>query len=190
MESKESNYDVEQSDRNLKPIPRERAFLETFCYTVAQFQFDRARELGEKEKEMFKPAIGSVWMSLLSVLTSFTNVEKSYYTMAFVERKILRRETIKPLYLSLSSELKKHTTSGNQKTDAEAEILHGVEALALDLSKQLDQFIEARLKMIDFYEYMSKSGWNHINNTPEIIKAIPILAKSLVDVFIIRYLIQ
>ena len=173
MESKEENNDLEQSDGNLKTIPRERAFLETFCYTMAQFQFDRARELGEREKDLFKPVIGSIWMSLLSVLINLANVEKSYFTMAFVERKILRRETIKPLYINLSSELKKISTySGSPYQKTNPMIAHGVNALALDLSKQIDQFIEARLKMIDFYEFMAKSGWNHVNNTIELIKAI------------------
>ena len=37
--------DTTASQSHLKPIPKEQAFLETFFYTIAQFAFDRAREL-------------------------------------------------------------------------------------------------------------------------------------------------
>jgi len=164
--------DTDSLDSNSKPIPQERAFLESYFYTVAQFQFDRAHDLSEKEKEQFKPIPGTLWMALLSSLTNFAVVEKSYFSMAFVERRLLRREVIRPLYCNLSSELKKLFSHSENKNQSIRGRHNTMETLSLEISKQLHQFIEARLKMIDFYEFMAKSGWSRINNTNELIKAI------------------
>lgn len=159
--------DANSIESTLKPISREYAFLETFCYTLAQFQFDRAHELAEKEKDSRdKPTPNSIWTSLLNVLTIFSNAEKNYYSMVYIERKLFK-STTRPLYANLSAELLKQDGSPNLKIK-EGEAPHGVEALALDLRKQLNQFIQARMEMIDFYEFMTRNT-QHI---PDIIKRI------------------
>lgn len=159
------------AEKNLKPIPRERAFLETFCYTIAQFQFDRAQEFVEKEREMFKPEAGSNWNALLNALLTFAHAEKNYFTMAFIEKKLFK-QTIRPLYTNLSAELTKQEVMFDSPKLHSKSTPHGVEALTVELSKQIIQFTYARLKMIDFYEFMAKSGWNHALNIQEIIQSI------------------
>lgn len=149
----------DSSDPPLKPITHERAFLETYFYSIAQFQFDRSHELVEKEKSTFNDQ--QLWNSLLSALLTFANLEKNYFSMAFVEKKIFK-QTLKPVYLSLSVELAKAVDVANKAP-------RGVEAIALELCKQLQQFSHARLRMIDFYEYFVKSKWSHVNNICELI---------------------
>ena len=152
----------------LKPIPRERAFLESFFCTLANFHFDRAKEFAEKEKEMFKPEPGTLWTNLLSCLIQFPCIEKGYFMMLFVERRLLRRETIKPLYLALLSDLKKQiAVEGSLENN-----LHGIEAISFDLSKQLIQFIRARICMIEFYELLVKSSCSHGKDKKSISKSI------------------
>lgn len=151
----------DSTDR-LKPITRERAFLEAYFYTIAQFQFDRSHELVEKEKSTFNDQ--PMWNSLLSALLTFANLEKNYFGMAFVEKKIFK-QTLRPVYHNLSLDLTK-------AVDAASPAPKGLEAISLELCKQLQQFSLARLKMIDFYEYMVKSKWSHVNNISELIDAI------------------
>ncbi|XP_065647503.1 KICSTOR subunit 2 [Hydra vulgaris] len=140
---------------SLKPIPRERALLETFFCTLANFHFDQARESIEREKEESKHEPETLYTNLLSCLIPLPNIEKGYFMMLFVERRLLRRETIKPLYLNLLSDLKKHVCVDNE------DALHGIDAISFDLSKQLVQFINARICMIDFYESLVRTSWSH-----------------------------
>ena len=174
MEGSNEKLDTMSVDSNLKPIPRERAFLETFFYTLAQFQFDRAHDLSEKEKERFKPSPGSAWMGLLSSLTAFASLEKSYFAMIFIERRsniLGRRETAKSLYLNLSTELKKQYLLHNSLTKSQVEDpVDEAEVLSTDLLKQLHQFLQARLKMMELYEFIAKSGWSHLFNTEQLIQ--------------------
>merc|ERR1711962_280136 len=97
--------------------------------------------------------------------------------MTFIEKKLFK-QTPRPLYANLR-DLLKQDGSPTLKTAKEPDVLFmedgespGVEVLAGDLTKQLNHFVNARLKMIDFYEFMAKSGWSHIQNTPEIISCI------------------
>jgi len=157
----------------LKPISHECAFLETYFYSIAQFQFDRAHEFTEKERashDTNKP----LWNGLIASLLTFASVEKSYFAMAFIQKGIFNR-TLKPIYLGLSNELNSLILSALNP--------HNTEALALELCKQINQFAQARLKMIDFYEYFVKCKWGHVFNTKEIMEAIREIGKMFAKAF-------
>lgn len=184
-----SHEDTDSNEGSLKPIPKERALLESFFYAIAQFQFDRAQEGVEKEKlldkererdKMFdreKSTNVFVWSSLLNVLINFANAEKNYYTMAFIEKKLFKN-TVKPLYVNILSDLLKLETNTYSKAKDFTDECHEVETLSIEISKQMNQFIRARLKMIDFYEFMARSGWSHLKNTQEIINCISDISKE------------
>ncbi|XP_066922875.1 KICSTOR subunit 2-like [Clytia hemisphaerica] len=163
MSSEASSSTSQTTQRGpLKPITHELAFLETFFYSIAQFQFDRAHEFADKERGTPDPS-KQLWNGLLNSLITFANAEKSYFAMAFIEKRIFNR-TLKPVYTQLSTDLFTLIDAANE--------VHDSEALALELCKQMKRFTQARLEMIDFYEYFMKCKWSHVRNTKEIITTI------------------
>ena len=145
------------------PISHECAFLENYFYFIAQFQFDTAHEFAEKERTSPLDPKAPLWNGLLNSLITFANAEKGYFAMGFVEKRIFNR-TLKPIFLNLSNEYMMLITSTTRP--------HKNEALVHELCKQLNQFVQARLKMIDFYEYFIKCKWSNVRNTNEIMSAI------------------
>ena len=147
-----------------QPISHECAFLETYFYSIVQFQFDIALEYVEKERTPPLDPKTPLWNGLLNSLITFANAEKGYFAMGFVEKQRIFNLTLKPIYWSLSNEYMVLLTSAVDPGKSEA--------LVREICKQLNQFVQARLKMIDFYEYFMKCKWSNVRNTNEIISTI------------------
>ncbi|XP_065062984.1 KICSTOR subunit 2-like [Rhopilema esculentum] len=144
------------------------AFLEVFFYGVSQFMFDQAKELVDKEKEATKfPA--SIWLQLCSVLTDLVSAEKLYSSLTYIERRLLRRDLVRPLYDKLQTDLKRLELTGEASLQENSDI---TEAMASDLAKQLSQFISARKEMIDFYIKMAKNRWENKESEDQLVKLI------------------
>lgn len=71
----------------LRPVPRERAILESFFTQLGMFSFDRAKDYVEKEKDSSKSA-GAIWGALLAALAHLAAAEKVYHQMTFLGQKI------------------------------------------------------------------------------------------------------
>lgn len=93
----------------LRPVPRERAILESFFTQLGMFSFDRAKDYVEKEKDNSKSA-GAIWAALLAALAHLAAAEKAYHNMTFLGQKMgnvhlfLRKDRrhLQPLKPSLS----------------------------------------------------------------------------------------
>jgi len=176
--------DTTASQSHLKPIPKEQAFLETFFYTIAQFAFDRARELADKERDSLKASPPSLWSNFVTSLSSFATAEKNYFTLGFVEKRLLRRDPLRSLYTGLASDLKRQESASPTPSlsasvsSNDGGLRSSHEALVNELSKHLNQFALARQRMIDFYELMSRSGWSHSHNTKDLIEKIKAIGKE------------
>lgn len=71
----------------LRPVPRERAILESFFTQLGMFSFDRAKDYVEKEKDNSKSA-GAIWAALLAALAHLAAAEKAYHNMTFLGQKM------------------------------------------------------------------------------------------------------
>lgn len=71
----------------LRPVPRERAILESFFTQLGMLSFDRAKDYVEKEKDTSKSA-GAIWAALLAALAHLAAAEKAYHNMTFLGQKI------------------------------------------------------------------------------------------------------
>lgn len=71
----------------LRPVPRERAILESFFTQLGMFSFDRAKDYVEKEKDSSKSA-GAIWAALLAALAHLAAAEKAYHNMTFLGQKM------------------------------------------------------------------------------------------------------
>jgi hypothetical protein len=71
----------------MRPVPRERAILESFFTQLGMFSFDRAKDYVEKEKDTTKGA-GAIWTALLAALAHLAAAEKAYYNMTFLGQKL------------------------------------------------------------------------------------------------------
>jgi len=80
-----------QRDEELRPVPKERAVLESFFTQLGMFWFDRAKDYVEKEKDSSKSA-GAIWASLLAALAHLAAAEKAYHNMTFLGQKLGMRE--------------------------------------------------------------------------------------------------
>lgn len=144
------------------------SILETFFYGIGQFMFDAAKELLEKEKDRAKTT-GSIWSVFLVLMNDFVNAEKLYYTLSFVEKRVLRRDVIRPVYDRLHNEIKKLEVPDNPSS---VESPGQDQALLSDLAMQISRFIAARKEMIDFYAKMAKSRWEYRENQEKLVQLI------------------
>jgi len=139
------------------------AFLETIFYGIGQFLYDPVKEIIEKEKEDAK-IHGTYLLNLYNILIEFVNAEKLYFSLSYIERRVLRRDVVRPLYDRIQTDLKKFEGSGD------IEGIDVVKVLAHDLTKQLSQFVSARKEMIDFYVKMAKSRWDNKECDEQLVK--------------------
>lgn len=72
----------------LRPVPRERAVLESFFTQLGMFWFDRAKDYVEKEKEQSSRSAAAIWSSLLAALAHLAAAEKAYHSMSFLGQKL------------------------------------------------------------------------------------------------------
>ncbi|XP_061840465.1 KICSTOR subunit 2 [Nerophis lumbriciformis] len=140
----------------LRPVPRERAILESFFTQLGMFSFDRAKDYVEKEKDSNKSS-GTIWTALLAALAHLVAAEKAYHNMTFLGQKMggqsffSRKDSIRTIYTSLYNELRKVVTTGRHGQQGSASYL---EDLLSHLSEQLCHFTQARVEMADIYEKM------------------------------------
>ena len=71
----------------LRPVPRERAILESFFTQLGMFSFDRAKDYVEKEKDNSKSS-GPIWAALLAALAHLSAAEKAFHNMTFLGQKM------------------------------------------------------------------------------------------------------
>ncbi|XP_015239404.1 PREDICTED: UPF0536 protein C12orf66 homolog [Cyprinodon variegatus] len=143
----------------LRPVPRERAILESFFAQLGMFSFDRAKDYVEKEKDSSRSS-GAIWSSLLAALAHLAAAEKVYHNLTFLGQKIggqsffSRKDSIRTVYTSLYNELKKVATVGrhSQPSSSSSSSSSSLEDLLSHLSEQLCHFTQARMEMADLYE--------------------------------------
>ncbi|KAK2859105.1 hypothetical protein Q5P01_003725 [Channa striata] len=155
----------------LRPVPRERAILESFFTQLGMFSFDRAKDYVEKEKDNSKSA-GAIWAALLAALAHLAAAEKAYHNMTFLGQKMgsqsffSRKDSIRTIYTSLYNELRKVVMMGRHSQPGSASYL---EDLLSHLSEQLCHFTQARMEMADLYEKMHSLGSQKNINSDELI---------------------
>ncbi|KAJ8382750.1 hypothetical protein SKAU_G00035280 [Synaphobranchus kaupii] len=161
-------------DEELRPVPKERAVLESYFTQLGIFSFDRAKDYVEKEKDNSKSA-GAIWASLLAALAHLAAAEKAYHNMTFLGQKIggqsffSRKDSIRTIYTSLYNELKKVVTTGRNAAGGTAPYL---EDLLSHLAEQLCYFIQARMEVADFYEKMHSLGSQKSINSEELVSTL------------------
>uniref|UniRef100_A0A3P8TPX2 KICSTOR subunit 2 n=1 Tax=Amphiprion percula TaxID=161767 RepID=A0A3P8TPX2_AMPPE len=149
----------------LRPVPRERAILESFFAQLGMFSFDRAKDYVEKEKDSSKSA-GAIWGALLAALAHLAAAEKVYHQMTFLGQKIggqsffSRKDSIRTTYTSLYNELRKVVTMGPPRTSC------------LTCRRQLCHFTQARMEMADLYEKMHSLGGQKSINSEELVSTL------------------
>uniref|UniRef100_A0A8D3AE52 KICSTOR subunit 2 n=1 Tax=Scophthalmus maximus TaxID=52904 RepID=A0A8D3AE52_SCOMX len=164
----------------LRPVPRERAILESFFTQLGMFSFDRAKDYVEKEKDTSKSA-GALWAALLAALAHLSAAEKAYHHMTFVGQKMggqsffSRKDSIRTIYTSLYNELRKVATTGRHGQPGPGSgsgSASYLEDLLSHLSEQLCHFTQARTEMADLYEKMHSLGAQKSVNSEELLAAL------------------
>lgn len=154
-----------------RPVPRERAILESFFTQLGLFSFDRAKDYIEKEKDSSRSA-GAIWAALLAALAHLAAAEKAYHNMTFLGQKMggqsffSRKDSIRTIYTSLYNELRKVVTMGRHHQPTSTSYL---EDLLSHLSEQLCHFTQARMEMADQYEKMHSLGSQKNINSDELV---------------------
>ncbi|XP_075217642.1 KICSTOR subunit 2-like [Lycorma delicatula] len=136
----------ENNDLGSFTAARQFTTLSIYFSHLSQLNFDKARELVEKERDAEK--IGS-YRQLLILLPNLIVTERSYIELAFVSVKnkiFLRKDnSLRSMYESLRSEINKIEFA---ETDN----------LLLDVVTYLGEHIAARIQLIDLYEKMYALG--------------------------------
>lgn len=130
--------------------------LSQFFGHIGLMNFDKCREILEREKEN-RLAIRSLQVRhLFTLLLNFIEAEKSYHNLGFMSTKkiFLRKDnSLKSMYESLRTDLNKIEDASGPDQNTNAIII------------QLIQFLTARIQLIDFYEkiYVLGTSVKHIN---------------------------
>lgn len=169
------------AEEELRPVPRERAILESFFTQLGLFSFDRAKDYLEKEKDGGSRSYGALWGALLAALAHLAAAEKVYHHMTFLGQKLggqsffSRKDSIRTIYTSLYNELRKVVTMGRHSqpqtcmsSTSSSSTLH-LEDLLSHLSEQLCYFTQARMEMADLYEKMHSLGSQKTINSDELV---------------------
>ncbi|XP_016517881.1 KICSTOR subunit 2 isoform X3 [Poecilia formosa] len=164
----------------LRPVPRERAILESFFAQLGMFSFDRAKDYVEKEKDSSRSS-GAIWGSLLAALAHLAAAEKVYHSLTFLGQKIggqsffSRKDSIRTVYTSLYNELRKVVTMGRHSqpsASSSSSSSSSLEDLLSHLSEQLCHFTQARMEMADLYEKLHSLGAQKSVNSEELVSAL------------------
>lgn len=131
-------------------------FFSSFFNQVSLMNFDKCREMVEREKESQVPKYKNLqFKQFFTLLLNFIEAEKSYHNLGFMSTKkiFLRKDnSLKSVYESLRIELNKieDANSPDQTTNS--------------LIVQLIQYLTVRVQLIDFYEkiYLVGTGTKHI----------------------------
>ncbi|XP_062861394.1 KICSTOR subunit 2 [Trichomycterus rosablanca] len=159
----------------LRPVPKERAILESFFTQLGMFWFDRAKDYVEKEKEQSSRSSAPIWSSLLAALAHLSAAEKAYHNMTFLGQKLggqsffSRKDSIRTIYTSLHNELKKVVSMGRLSP---ADSTPYLEELLSHLAQQLCHFTQARMELADHYEKMHSLGSQKTVNSEELVSTL------------------
>ncbi|XP_078466685.1 KICSTOR subunit 2 isoform X2 [Lampetra fluviatilis] len=138
--------------------------LQAFFSHVGGFACDRAKDYIEREKESSSRGGGGgvAWASLLSALAHLAATERAYHSMTFLGQKpggqsfFSRKDTLRSMYGSLCSELRRVTGSGAQAAAGSGSgggnaAVHSEDILG-HLAEQLGHLVQSRQEMADLYE--------------------------------------
>lgn len=178
------------SEEQLRPVPRERAILESFFTQLGVFSFDRAKDYVEKENAGSRSS-GALWGALLAGLAHLAAAEKAYHHMTFLGQKLgsqsffSRKDSIRSIYTSLYNELRKvvtmgrHSQLGSVPLPPASSSSQQLEELLSHLSEQLCHFTQARVEMADLYEKMHSLGAQKSIDSEELLNTL--------EAFLLRY---
>lgn len=127
----------------------EETVLETYFVMLSKFNFERAKEQCEKERESKSGLGGTNWCEFMNLLCKLAVAEMNYYNLNFVERSWLKREPLRTTYEILLQEFKKvHEVyfHGRGGTD------FSWEKRMTELLSSIMEYVIARKDMIDFYK--------------------------------------
>nr|XP_024216794.1 KICSTOR complex protein C12orf66 homolog [Halyomorpha halys] len=130
--------------------------LSQFFGHLGLVNFDKCREILEKERENRLAVRTPQVRHLFTLLLNFIEAEKSYHNLGFMSTKkiFLRKDnSLKSMYESLKTDLNKIEDANSTDQNINS------------LINQLIQFLTARIQLIDFYEkiYILGTSVKHIN---------------------------
>ncbi|GAB6028299.1 hypothetical protein CHUAL_014087 [Chamberlinius hualienensis] len=149
---------------------REQAFLQTYFSTLAQFNFDKAKELADKERDGSRTGIGSNWHLLLGALSNLALAEKNYMSFGFYTTKSFLRNNSsqKIIYDYVKTELSKLQV----QTSTTSSLKESLEELIVELNGQLIQLVQVRLDLIDLYVKLFNFGQTRSGSCEEFLQQV------------------
>ncbi|KAG7168760.1 KICSTOR complex protein C12orf66-like [Homarus americanus] len=158
----------------------EEVILQGLLAHFSNFNYDKAKEHAEKERDTSRFSGSTVWQSLLTCVTQLAATEKLYMNLSFLTAKgFLRKESsVRASYELLNVELgelgteKKKTVSNNGNASTGGPTSSGspgCDGILRHLCSHLVLFIKARLQMIVFYERLIEMSVCRLMNFEELL---------------------
>lgn len=158
----------------------EEIFLQGLLAQFSNFNYDKAKEQAEKERDISRSSGSSVWQALLTCVAQLATTEKLYMNLSFLTAKgFLRKESsVRASYESLNTELtelslerrKVMNNNGNASTGGlTSPGSPGCDGILRHLCLHLVLFIKARLQMIAFYERVIEMSVCRLMNFEELL---------------------
>lgn len=126
-------------------------YLSIFFKLIANVTCDKAKEHAEKGK------IGALPSAVQSALIHFSQCEKNYFSLAFLEQKWFgRKDPLKNAYLTLHCDLKTIAKLESRSAEGTGQALVGT-GYVIPVCENLANFCLARADCVDLYELCLRS---------------------------------
>ncbi|XP_067941239.1 KICSTOR subunit 2-like isoform X2 [Watersipora subatra] len=123
-----------------------------FLDSIRAFQYDKAKDAVDKQKEQVKSSSpeSAMWLTILSALGQFAVAEKSYSSFLYLSSKWFGRKDAKSLYDVVAAECRKieeYSMKPQAKLSAVAHVCG-----------QLLPYVQVKCQMIDFFENLHSAA--------------------------------
>ncbi|XP_071955184.1 KICSTOR subunit 2-like [Antedon mediterranea] len=139
------------SEHQSTSVP-EQSILEVYFVALGQYNYDRAKELVEKEREVVRSqSNSSTWVSMLSMLSRLAVAEKNYASLTYLNPKWLfgkKEQSMRLTYTGLVTDLSSFEINGPGQPGA----VQQINSFLSHICKQIHNFCEARAETVEFYD--------------------------------------
>uniref|UniRef100_A0A914XMK8 Uncharacterized protein n=1 Tax=Plectus sambesii TaxID=2011161 RepID=A0A914XMK8_9BILA len=132
---------------------------------LGKFHFDAAREVVDTFRNRRQPVLVDArdggWHCLLSAVVQLTQVEKTYFSLAFLLPRAFFRGRERSNYNQIRTELLHGADTlkaALAETSPTSETAHRTDSLAEHLLRQFHGYVCARIDMMNFYERLATIG--------------------------------
>lgn len=144
----------------------EETVLETYFVMLSKFNFDRARDQCDREREGKSSSGGTNWCDFMGVLSRLASIEVNYFSLTFMERswsdsfRLVKKESLRSTYEAIIQDLKRVQDIYKQRRGGTD---FSWERKMAELVTHVTEFVAAKRDMTEFYVRFDVTDGCHLD---------------------------